>query len=120
MTELTTPGAELASDPSYGMWPRTTHRSSLRPAISRRALHASAREEARLARGRKAFVWNGRVLPIGLPLAVGTGAFVWRRRRSTRDTLAVAIAVGALSYLEARVEWTLRRNAYRRNDESRR
>jgi hypothetical protein len=114
MTELTTPGAGLASDPSYGVWRRTAHRSALRPAASRRVLYADAREEARLARGQRAFVWNGRILPMGVPLAVGAGAFVWRRRRSTRDTLAVALAVGALSYLEARVEWTLRRNAYRR------
>jgi hypothetical protein len=71
-----------------------------------------------LVRGRKAFVWNGRVLPIGVPLAVGASAFVWRRRRSARDTLAVALAVGALSYLEARVEWTVRRNAYRNRREA--
>lgn len=113
MTELTTTSSQPA-DPSYAMWPRTAHRRALRPAASRRALYANAREEARLTRGRKAFVWSGRLLPIGVPLAVGAGAFVWRRRRSTRDTLAVALAIGALSYLEARVEWTLRRNAYRR------
>lgn len=114
MTLLTTTGAELESEPSYAMWPRTARRYALRPARSRRALYADAREEARLVRGRKAFVWNGRVLPIGIPLAVGAGAFMWRRRRLTRDTFAVALAVGALSYLEARVEWTVRRTAYRK------
>ena len=114
MTELTTMGAELASDPTVAMWPRTRRRSALRPASSRRELHANARQEARQVRGRKAFVWNGRLLPVGLPLAVGAGAFVWRRRRSARDTLAIALAVGALSYLEARVEWSIRRSAYRR------
>jgi hypothetical protein len=118
MPELTTPGADVATDPSYTVWPRTAHRSALRPAISRRALYANAREEARLVRGRKAFVWNGRVLPIGIPLAMGAGAYVWRRRRSARDTLAVGFAVGALSYLEARVEWTVRRNVYRRRRDS--
>jgi hypothetical protein len=54
------------------------------------------------------------MLPIAVPFAAGAGLFVWRRRRSTRDAITVALAVGALSYLEACVEWTARRNAYRR------
>ena len=114
MTELTHPGAGLANDLSLGMWPRTAHRSALRPAGSRRQLYATAREEARLVRGRKAFVWQGRVLPIGIPLAAGAGSFVWRRRRSAGDALAIAVAIGALTYLEARAEWTVRRRRYRR------
>lgn len=114
MTELTHPGPGLASGASIGMWPRTIRRSALRPASSRRALYANAREEARLVRGRKTFVWRGRVLPIGVPLAVGAGALVWRRQRSPRDAVAIAIAVGALTYVEARVEWMVRRNAYQR------
>jgi hypothetical protein len=93
---------------------RTVRRSALRPAPSRRRLHADAREQARIVRGRSAFVWRGRVLPIGIPLAAAAGLFAWERRRSTRDTLAAVAGVGIASYLEARVEWSLRRRAYRR------
>jgi hypothetical protein len=93
---------------------RTTRRSALRPAPSRRRLYADAREQARLVRGRDAFVWKGRVIPIGVPLAAAAGLVTWGRRRSTRDTLAVLASVGIASYLEARVEWSLRRRAYRR------
>jgi len=93
---------------------RTRGRSALRPARSRRALYADAREEARLVRGRNRFVWQGRVLPIGVPLAAAAGLVAWRRSRSARDTLAVLAGVGVASYLEARVEWGLRRRAYRR------
>lgn len=118
MTELTRSGPVIANDPSLMTWRRTTHRSALRAAPTRRALYANAREEARLVRGRNAFVWKGRVVPIGVPLAAGAGALVWRRRRSSRDAIAIAAAVAALSYLEARVEWMVRRNAYRRRRES--
>ena len=92
---------------------RTMRRSALRPAPSRRQLYADAREQARLVRGRDAFVWQGRVLPIGVPLAAAAGLVTWQRRRSTRDTLAVLAGIGIASYLEARVEWSLRRRAYR-------
>src|SRR5690242_9169604 len=114
MTELTYTEGHLASDATPALWPRTVHRSALRSAASRRALYATAREEARLVRGRQAFVWSGRVLPIGIPLAASAGAFVWRRRRSSVDAVTIALAVGALSYLEARVEWSVRRSSYRR------
>ena len=93
---------------------RTVRRSGLRPAPSRRQLYADAREEARLVRGRDAFVWQGRMLPIGVPLAAAAGLVTWQRRRSPRDTLAVLAGVGIASYLEARVEGSLRRRAYRR------
>jgi len=93
---------------------RTIRRSALRPALSRRALYAEARDEARLVRGRNAFVWQGRMLPIGIPLAAAAGLLAWRGRRSARDTLAVFAGIGAASYLEARVEWSLGRRAYRR------
>jgi hypothetical protein len=89
-------------------------RSALRPARSRRALYGDARQEARSVRGRDAFVWQGRVLPIGIPLAAAAGLLTWRRRHSGRDTLAAITAVGLSSYLEARVEWALRRRVYRR------
>ena len=93
---------------------RTARRSALRSARSRRQLYADAREQARLVRGRDAFVWQGRVLPIGIPLAAAAGLVTWQRRRSARDTLAVLAGVGIASYIEARVEWGLRRRAYRR------
>ena len=89
-------------------------RSTLRPAASRRDLYAEAGAQARLVRGRDAFVWRGRVLPIGLPLAAAAGVLIWRRNRSTRDTIAALAGVGVASYLEARAEWSLRRRAYRR------
>jgi hypothetical protein len=66
-------------------------------------------------RGRDAFVWRGRVLPIGIPLAAAAGLVSWRQRRSTRDTLAAILGLGLASYLEARVEWSMRRRAYRRH-----
>ena len=93
---------------------RTSRRSALRPAMSRRVLYTDAREQARLVRGRNAFVWQGRVLPIGIPLAAAAGLLTWRSRRSTRDTLFTIAGIGVASYLEARVEWSIRRRAYRR------
>jgi hypothetical protein len=92
--------------------PRMIRRSALHQAPSRRALYADARAEARVARGRDAFVWRGRVLPLGIPIAVAAGLLTWRRRGSSRDTFAAVFAVGLLSYLEARVEWSVRRRAY--------
>jgi hypothetical protein len=99
--------------------PRLVRRSALRPSASRRELYADAREQGRLARGRNAFVWRGRLLPIGVPLAVAAGALTWRRGRSARETVAAVAAIGVASYLEARVEWSLRRRAYwrRRGDD---
>ena len=94
--------------------PRMVRRSALRPATSRRALYADAGEEARLVRGRDAFVWQGRVLPIGLPLAAAAGVLAWRRNRSIRDTVFAGAGIGILAYLEARVEWSMRRRAYGR------
>ena len=93
---------------------RTARRSALRPAGSRRALYADAREQARLARGREMFIWGGRVIPIGLPVAAAAGLATWRRSRSARDALTVIVGFGIASYLEARLEWSLRRRAYRR------
>ena len=93
---------------------RTARRSALRPASSQRELYADAREAARLVRGRDMFIWRGRVMPIGLPLAAAAGLVTWRRSRSTRDTVAIVAGLGIASYLEARLEWSLRRRAYRR------
>jgi len=94
--------------------PRMIRRSALYRAPSRRALYAEARAEARMVRGRDAFVWRGRVFPIGIPLAAAAGLLTWRRRESTRDTVAAILGVGVMSYLEARVEWSVRRRAYQR------
>jgi hypothetical protein len=94
--------------------PRLARRSALRPPASRRALYADAGEQARLVRGRDAFVWKARVLPFGIPLAAAAGLVSWRQRRSTRGTLAAIFGLGVASYLEARVEWSMRRRAYRR------
>ena len=99
--------------------PRMIRRSSLHHPPSRRVLYADAREEARLVRGRDAFVWRGRVLPIGLPIAAATGVLTWRRSRSARDTLFALAGVGVMSYLEARVEWSVRRRAYRQRNPDR-
>src|SRR3954471_24173657 len=81
--------------------PRLARRSALRPAASRRMLYANAAEQARLVRGRETFVWRGRVLPIGIPLASAAGLVTWRQRRSTRGTLAAIFGLGVASYLEA-------------------
>jgi hypothetical protein len=98
--------------------PRRVRRTALRSAPSRRALHADARAVARHVHGRDAFIWQGRVLPIGMPLAAMTSVLTWRRRRSVLDALAAALGVGVASYIEARVEWSVYRRAYRRRGET--
>ena len=98
--------------------PRTMRRSALRPAASRAALAADARAEARLVRGRNRFVWNGRVLPIGVPLGAATGLVVWSRRRSMRQAIAFAALATATTYFAARIEWEMHRASYaRRRDQ---
>ena len=94
--------------------PRTMRRSALRSASSRAALAADARAEARLVRGRQRFVWNGRVLPVGVPLGAAAGLVVWNRRRSARQAIAVAALTAATTYFAARIEWEMRRAAYAR------
>jgi hypothetical protein len=121
MTEWTptTDGYEAAEEIAVMTHPvsRSTRRSALNPATSRRALYADARAQARGVRGRDRFVWRGRVVPLGIPLAAAAGVLTWRRGRSTRETLAAIAGVGIASYLEARVEWSVRRRAYvRRRD----
>lgn len=78
---------------------------------TRSELLATARREARLARGRDAFVWRGRVLPIGLPLGVAVGTIAARDvRRPGRAALlfggTIAAALG-LAYAAAMLEWEL-------------
>ncbi|MBV9879655.1 MAG: hypothetical protein JO180_04125 [Gemmatirosa sp.] len=101
---------------------------------SKTELLARARHEARLSLGRAAFVRDARVLPIGVPIALGVAAVVYARaardagrwhvrrawrgpRRAPREPLAVAAAVlvgaVALTYVEARIEWEVRRRAWR-------
>jgi hypothetical protein len=106
-----------------------------RPA-SKTELLARARDAARISLGRAAFVRDARVLPIGVPLALGVAAIVysralhdgrdWRRlwrprRRGQGDALALAatalVGAVALSYVGARVEWELRRRAWREREE---
>jgi hypothetical protein len=93
-------------------------------------LLARARQAARLAHGRAAFVGRARVLPVGVPLAalaaVATVAALRpdrtrgrrRRRAAYRRTAGAALlaAAGALAgaWAEAEIEWALRERAYRR------
>ena len=92
-------------------------------------LLARARQEARISLGRAAFVRDARVLPIGVPIALGVAAIVYtktarprrrwnaiaRRRETDPLTVAAAALVGAVavSYVAARVEWDVRRRAWR-------
>lgn len=93
---------------------------------SKRELLDRARQEARFSLGRAAFVRDARVLPIGVPLALGAAALAYsrtarprrfHRRRPSRDAIGLAAAafVGAMavSYVGARVEWEVRRRAWR-------
>lgn len=99
---------------------------------SKSELLARARQEARLSLGRAAFVRDARVLPIGVPVALGVAALVYtrnvRRRRGWRATrlgapppqpaalgAAAAALAGAVAvaYVGARVEWAVRRRAWR-------
>lgn len=98
---------------------------------SKAELLGRARHEARRSLGRAAFVRDARVLPLGVPIALGLAAYAysravqsrrvlprdWRRpiasrRRSRSEAIAIAAAAlggaVAIAYLEARLEWTLR------------
>lgn len=100
---------------------------------SKSELLARARQEARISLGRAAFVRDARVLPIGVPVALGVAAAVYTRtvRRRQREWLplprvqrraqrnAVGFATAALlgavavAYVEARIEWEVRRRTWR-------
>jgi hypothetical protein len=108
------------------------------PAASKSELLARARQAARISLGRATFVRDARVLPIGVPLALGVAAVVysrateerrewrrgWRRRQrlDTGDALALAAAAlagtVALTYVGARMEWEMRRRAWRELQDS--
>lgn len=83
---------------------------------TRTELLANARREARIARGRESFVIRGRLLPIGVPLALAAGALAARRspRRAALAFGAVVAGVLVATLVEARVEWEAHRRAYDR------
>ena len=106
---------------------------------SKRELLARARQEARVSLGRAAFVRDARVLPLGVPIALGLAALVysraarsrhtwprdWRhpvtsRRRRQSEALGIAVAAlggaVALAYLEARLEWGMHERRWRALD----
>lgn len=85
--------------------------SALHRPRTRSELLANARREARLVRGRDAFVWRGRVLPIGLPIGIAAGALAARdMRRPGRAALifggSIIAAIG-IAYACAALEWEL-------------
>jgi hypothetical protein len=97
--------------------PRVVRRSALRPAVTHRQLVADAKQQARMARGRDAFIWRNRVLPIGLPLSAAAGLVSWRRRRDVGETVAAALGMLGATLLVSRLEWELRRRVYKRRQE---
>lgn len=91
---------------------------ALQPAATRDALRRTARREARMSRGRAHFVWEERVLPMGVPVAVAVGVAMYRReRRRPRRALSAAVGAALLtvaaSYVGAALEWELFERAYR-------
>ena len=70
--------------------------------------------EEHLTGGRRAFVWEGRVRPIGLPLAAGVAAWSWHKRRSAPYALMAAATVLGLTILEAEIEFEVRRTGWRK------
>lgn len=108
----------MTGDVAQGATPRQAQ-GALRSASTRAALRATARREARLARGRDHFLWRERVLPIGMPLGAAIGAAVWTRERH-RPRLAASMATGAVvaavavSFVGALIEWELFERGHRR------
>lgn len=88
--------------------------SSLHRPRTRSELLANARRVARISRGRDMFVWQSRVLPIGLPLGIVAGLLAARsaRRKGLLAFGATVAGVAALTVLEASMEWELGRRAY--------
>ena len=91
------------------------------PADSKSELISHARQEARLSRGRGAFVRRARLLPVGLPVSIGVAALLYgrERRRGRSDEVSLRVAAGALlgalalTAGIAALEWELRRANYR-------
>lgn len=95
--------------------------SSLRPAVSRAALLASARHEVRRARGRRQWLVESRLLPVGVPLGIAAGALlVARGRRRSAGTwtraAGAALLVAGVSCAGALLEWELRERSHRRRE----
>jgi hypothetical protein len=81
---------------------------------SRAELRRRARLEARVARGKSVFVWEGRLLPVGLPLAALAGWVVWRRTRSEARAFAAAAGTLAGTFAAAQLEWKVQRRRHRK------
>ncbi|HEU4629892.1 MAG TPA: hypothetical protein VFS08_09095 [Gemmatimonadaceae bacterium] len=89
---------------------------------SKAALLADARQTAREARGRAAFVRRARVLPVGLPVGATVAVLRYHHRRGQGDSVAEAVMAAGLALLAtvtvatgaAHLEWELHRLAYRR------
>ena len=109
--------SHLADDVERWATPRRAW-AALQPSTSRDALRRTARREARMSRGRERFVWQARVLPIGVPVAIGVGAAVFRRerrrpRRAFSAAIGAALVAVAASWIGATLEWELFERAYR-------
>ena len=65
-------------------------------------------------RGRDWLILGGRVVPLGVPLGLGVGAWSWSRDRRTGRAIALGAIVIALTWLEAEIEFHLRRRAFLR------
>jgi len=80
---------------------------------SRVELHRRARTEARVRHGRSAFVWNARVLPMGIPLGLLAGYLAWRRSRSEAAAVGTFAGVVLGSYGLGVLEFERYRRTYR-------
>jgi hypothetical protein len=102
--EATEPALATRADSTTTMAASALHRPR-----TRSELLATARREARLARGRDAFVWRGRVLPIGVPVGVALGALAAKDvRRPARAALlfgGTVVAALGVTYAVAMLEW---------------
>jgi hypothetical protein len=65
-------------------------------------------------RGRDWFILGGRVVPLGVPLGLGVGTWSWSRERRIGRAIVLGAMVIALTWLEAEIEFHLRRGAHRR------
>ena len=98
---------------------RRSARPVLGGATTRAELQAIARREARKSRGKRYFLLQERVLPVGVPLGAVVGAAAWyqdrrRGRRGWPAALGAAAATVALSYLAGMIEWEMLEREHRR------
>lgn len=66
-----------------------------------------------MRRGRRAFVWESRVVPIGIPLGLIAGVIAWRRTRHRVITAGAFAGVVAGSFAAALLEFERSRRLYR-------